>query len=108
MLCSVLLERGYISSWVGGELTRLDLYLRLLADPPPIVYGVDVRGFHVLSAQVFKHGCLMRHLPVPDAEPQRELFLFVLKSAHRVTKLGENLEGQLENSRGLWIKGQIP
>jgi hypothetical protein len=104
----MLLERRYISCGVGGELTRLDLYLRLLADPPPIVYGVDVRGFRVLRAQVFKHGCLMRHLSVPDAEPQREFAVYILQGALRVTGLGENLKGQLENSRGLWIKGQIP
>ena len=104
----MLLERRYISSGVSDELTRLDLYLRHLAYPPPIVYGVDVRGFRVLSAQVLKHGCLMRHLPVPDAEPQRELAVYILQGALRVTSLGENLQGQLENSRGLWIKGQIP
>ena len=104
----MLLELGYLSSGVSDELTRLDMYLRLLADPQPIVYGVDVLGFRLTRAQVFKHACLMRDLPVPDAEPQRERFLSIYQDAHLVTKLGESLEVQLENSRGLWIQGEIP
>jgi hypothetical protein len=50
----------------------------------------------------------MRDLSVPDAEPQRERFLIIYQDAHLVTKLGESLEVQLENSRGLWIQGEIP
>ena len=74
----MLLELGPLFSfWVCDELTRLDLYLRLLADPPPIVYGVYLLVFRIIRAQMLKHDCLMRHLPMPDAEPQGELLIII-------------------------------
>ena len=69
----MLLEPGFLS--VSQELTRPDLYLRILVDPPPIVYGVlDLIATRFFRAeQVFKHfGRQLRHLPVLDAEFQRK------------------------------------
>ena len=73
----MLLEFGCLSFGVSDELTRLDLYLRLLIDRQPVVYRFDLHVIRLLLAQVSKHIGILGHLPVPDAEPQRERFLSI-------------------------------
>jgi hypothetical protein len=73
----MLLKFGCLSFGVSDELTRLDLDLRLLIDRPPIVHRFDLLATRLLLAQMSKHLGLLGHLPVADAEPQREGLLLI-------------------------------
>ncbi len=73
----MLLEPGKLSSRVNDELTRLDLYLRLLVNSTPVVYRIDLFGIRLNRAQMGKHFGLLYHLSVSDAEPQSERLLLI-------------------------------